>query len=78
MSITNELDELIALYGNTRDALNVTLAKLHQAQSEVAVLKEAAQQSVQRTMADDGPECYCSNPSYPLGNCVNCGLPPHR
>ena len=26
--------------------------------------------------AKDGSECICSNPSYPLGNCVNCGLPP--
>jgi len=49
MSVTNELDELIALHGNCRDALNVTLAKLRQAESEIAVLKEAAQQSAHQT-----------------------------
>lgn len=49
MSVTNELDELIALHGNCRDALNVTLAKLRQAEGEIAVLKEVAQQSVQPT-----------------------------
>jgi hypothetical protein len=42
MSITDELNELIALHGNCRDALNVTLAKLRQAQDEIATLKEAA------------------------------------
>ena len=49
MSVTDELNELIALHGNARDALNVTLAKLRQAESEIAVLKEAAEQSVQPT-----------------------------
>lgn len=47
MNVTEELNQLIAEHGNERDALNVTLAKLRQAQSEIAVLKEAAQQSVQ-------------------------------
>lgn len=45
MSITDELNQLITEHGNARDALNVTLAKLRQAQSEIAVLKEAAEQS---------------------------------
>ena len=22
-----------------------------------------------------GDECHCAKPSYPLGNCTNCGLP---
>lgn len=47
MNITDELNELIALHGNVRDALNVTLAKLRHAESEIAALKEAAQHSVQ-------------------------------
>ena len=50
MNVTNELDELIALHGNARDALNVTLAKLRQAEGEIAVLKDAAQQGVQPTL----------------------------
>jgi len=47
-------------------------------ESEVARLE--ALQAVATTGAvdgaKDGPECSCPNPSYPLGNCVNCGLPP--
>jgi hypothetical protein len=51
MSVTDELNELIALHGNCRDALNVTLAKLRQAESEIAVLKEAAQQPLAGDLA---------------------------
>lgn len=41
MDITTELDQLIAEHnGSCRDALNVTLAKLRQAQDEIALLKE--------------------------------------
>ena len=65
MSVTDELNELIALHGNCRDALNVTLAKLRQAQSEIAVLKEAAQQSVQADVLASWGN---------LGNCTICGL----
>jgi len=54
MSVTDELNELIALHGNARDALNVTLAKLRQAESEIAVLKEAAQQL---RASDKCPDC---------------------
>jgi len=56
-----ELNELIVLHGNARDALNVTLAKLRQAQSEIAVLKEAAQQSVQADV------CLCDVPDWQVG-----------
>lgn len=46
MNITTELNQLIAEHnGSCRDALNVTLAKLRQAQDEIALLKEAAQLS---------------------------------
>ena len=57
MSVTEELNKLIAEHGSERDALNVTLAKLRQAQSEIAVLKEAAQQSVQSDGAGVCPLC---------------------
>jgi len=40
MSITDELNNLISMHGNARDALNVTLAKLRQAKREIDVLKE--------------------------------------
>jgi hypothetical protein len=59
MSITTELDELIALHGNCRDALNVTLAKLRQVQNENTVLKEAAQQSVQADSPVPPPPELC-------------------
>ena len=74
MSVTEELNDLIALHGNCRDALNVTLAKLRQAQNEISVLKEAAQQSVQAT----GRYCECENPSgktYESSLCWDCDLP---
>lgn len=69
MSITDELNELIALHGNCRDALNVTLAKLRHAQDEIAILKEAAQQSVHLTLCG-----RCQNPVTEQNvYCPKCG-----
>lgn len=73
MSITDELNELITLHGNCRDALNVTLAKLRVAQDRIAVLEEAAQQSVQ---ADKCPHCQNGLivlPDKSIIDCIACG-----
>ena len=69
MSVTNELDELIALHGNARDALNVTLAKLRHAQDVIAVLKEAAQQTVAVDVANVAPCKHTFDGLY----CIHCG-----
>jgi len=71
MSITEELNQLIAEHGSARDALNVTLAKLRHVQSEIAVLKEAAEQSMHPT----GGNCAeCGELQVVIdGCCINCG-----
>jgi hypothetical protein len=75
MNTTTELNKLIVLHGNCRGALNVTLAKLHQAESEIATLKEVIQQDEQQTML-----CACRFPGFDVNNpavCPTCNLP-HR
>jgi hypothetical protein len=75
MNITTELNKLIVLHGNCRDALNVTLAKLRRAESEIATLKEAIQQDEQQPLS-----CTCRFPGFDVNNlaiCPTCGLP-HR
>jgi hypothetical protein len=73
MNITTELNKLIVLHGNCRDALNVTLAKLRQAESEIATLKEAIQQDERQSTS-----CTCRFPGFDVNNlaiCPTCGLP---
>ena len=71
MSVTDDLNELIALHGNCRDALNVTLAKLRMAQDTIAVLEEAAQPLRAVNFA-----CTCAEGAWlPIGGncCERCG-----
>jgi hypothetical protein len=61
-NITDELNELIALHGNARDALNVTLAKLREARERIIILEEAALESAEAQVdivlnRDACPEC---------------------
>jgi hypothetical protein len=75
MNITTELNKLIVLHGSCRDALNVTLAKLRQAESEIATLKEVIQQDERQSTS-----CTCRFPGFDVNNlviCPTCGLP-HR
>jgi hypothetical protein len=72
MNITTELNKLIVLHGNCRDALNVTLAKLRQAESEIVTLKETIQQDEQQPLS-----CTCRFPGFDVNNleiCPICGF----